>query len=129
MLGIILPRLTKTAFNGLEATVSSGIRSVFCYAPTPTVKSWKPEIQPGGYLLDDWVLNQLNDLTIAAPFGNGRVQIGLAFDGLMLPKDTVISLYDRARSAGVKVITTHYVRGHFSRLNSPGMSRTNRHRR
>ncbi|PWY91812.1 Metallo-dependent hydrolase [Aspergillus sclerotioniger CBS 115572] len=102
------------SFNGIEATVSSGIRSVFCYTPTPTVKSWKPEIERGGYLLDDWVLNQLSDLATAAPFGDGRVQIGLAFDGLMLPKDTIVSLYDRARKAGVKVITTHYVRGHFS---------------
>lgn len=27
---------------GIAATVSSGIRSVFCYCPTPTLESWKP---------------------------------------------------------------------------------------
>ncbi|RAL01340.1 Metallo-dependent hydrolase [Aspergillus ibericus CBS 121593] len=102
------------SINGLEATVSSGIRSVFCYTPTAKLKAWKPEFETDGNLLDDWVLEQLNDLAAAAPYGDGRVQIGLGFDGLMLPQDTVVSLYDRARKAGVKVITTHYVRGHFS---------------
>ncbi|GKZ37302.1 hypothetical protein AbraIFM66950_008788 [Aspergillus brasiliensis] len=102
------------SLHGLQASVSSGIRSVFCYTPTHTVKSWKPELVPGGNFLDDWVLKQLSDLATAAPYGDGRVDIGLGFDGLMLPKDVVVSLYDRARKAGTKVITTHYVRGHFS---------------
>ncbi|GKZ19848.1 hypothetical protein AbraIFM66951_007778 [Aspergillus brasiliensis] len=102
------------SLHGLQATVSSGIRSVFCYTPTHTVKSWKPELVPGGNFLDDWVVKQLSDLASAAPYGDGRVDIGLGFDGLMLPKDVVVSLYDRARKAGTKVITTHYVRRHFS---------------
>ncbi|GAT22114.1 5-methylthioadenosine/S-adenosylhomocysteine deaminase n1 [Aspergillus luchuensis] len=101
------------SLHGLQATVSSGIRSIFCYTPTHTVKSWKPEIVPGGNFLDDWVVKQLSDLAAAAPYGDGRVEIGLGFDGVMLPKDVVVSLYDRARKAGTKVITTHYVRGHF----------------
>ena len=66
-----------------------------------------------GSLLDDWVLKQLDDLGSSAPFGNGRVQLGFAFDGLMLPKKEVVSLYERARKAGAKVITSHYVQGYF----------------
>ncbi|OJJ95070.1 hypothetical protein ASPACDRAFT_48176 [Aspergillus aculeatus ATCC 16872] len=100
--------------NGIAATASSGIRSIFCYTPTSTVKKWKPEIEMNTSLLDEWVLQQLEELAAAAPFGDGRVQLGLAFDGFMLPKEVVVALYDRARKAGVKVITTHYVRGYFS---------------
>ncbi|PYI23479.1 Metallo-dependent hydrolase [Aspergillus violaceofuscus CBS 115571] len=100
--------------NGIAATASSGIRSIFCYTPTSTVKTWKPEIEMHTNLLDIWVLQQLEELAAAAPFGDGRVQLGLAFDGFMLPKEMVVALYDRARRAGVKVITTHYVRGYFN---------------
>ncbi|PYH84603.1 Metallo-dependent hydrolase [Aspergillus uvarum CBS 121591] len=100
--------------NGIAATASSGIRSVFCYTPTSTVKTWEPEIEMHTNLLDDWVLQQLEELAAAAPFGDGRVQLGLAFDGFMLPKEMVVALFDRARRAGVKVITTHYVRGYFN---------------
>ncbi|RAH84309.1 Metallo-dependent hydrolase [Aspergillus japonicus CBS 114.51] len=100
--------------NGIAATASSGIRSIFCYTPTSTVKTWEPEIEMHTNLLDDWVLQQLEELAAAAPFGDGRVQLGLAFDGFMLPKEMVVALYDRARRAGVKVITTHYVRGYFN---------------
>ncbi|KAJ5114911.1 Metallo-dependent hydrolase [Penicillium alfredii] len=98
--------------NGVEATVSSGIRSIFCYTPSMRAKTWTPEMTLAG-LLDDWVLKQFDELSTAAPFGDGRVQMGLAFDGLSLPKNQVVSLYDRARKAGAKVITTHYVRGTF----------------
>lgn len=62
-------------------------------------------------MLEDWVLRQLEDLADNAPYANGRVQIGLAFDGFFLPKETVIDLFERARKAGVKAITSHYVPG------------------
>ncbi|RAL08716.1 Metallo-dependent hydrolase [Aspergillus homomorphus CBS 101889] len=101
--------------NGLAATVSSGIRSIFCYTPTATVKTWKPEIEMNTNMLDDWVVEQLEELATAAPFGDGRVHIGLAFDGLFLPKEVVVALYDRARKAGVKTITTHYVGQYLSK--------------
>ncbi|CRG90207.1 5-methylthioadenosine/S-adenosylhomocysteinedeaminase [Talaromyces islandicus] len=99
--------------NAIEATVSSGIRSVFCYTPTMRVKKFQPELVLDGGLLDDWVLEHMRDLGAAAPFGNGRVQLGLAFDGFMLPKEQVVSLYNQARSIGVQVITSHFVPGYF----------------
>ena len=99
----------------MDATVASGIRSVFCYTPTTKLKAWKPEFVPADDMLGDWVLQQLDDLSRCAPWGDGRVQLGLAFDGFFLPKDTVIGLYQRARKAGIQLITTHYVRGYFSK--------------
>jgi hypothetical protein len=78
------------------------------------IKSFKPDLSQDGSLMDDWVVEHLQELGAAAPFGNGRVQLGLAFDGLMLPKQQVISIYEQARKLGAKVITTHYVRSYFS---------------
>lgn len=66
-----------------------------------------------GSLLDDWVIDHLKDLAAAAPFGDGRVELGLGFDGFMLPKEEVVSFYEQARQLGVKVITSHYVRKYF----------------
>jgi hypothetical protein len=80
------------------------------------VNSWKPDLIPAGDMLDNWVSKQLEDLAATGPWADGRVQLGLGFDGLFLPKDVVVDLYDRARKAGVKVITTHYVRGYFGKL-------------
>lgn len=79
------------------------------------VTSWKPELVLAGDMLDDWVFKQLEDLAATVPLGDGRVQLGLGFDGLFLPKDLVVPLYDRARKAGVKVITSHYVPGYFGK--------------
>lgn len=73
-----------------------------------------PEIIPEGGLLDDWVVETFKKIGAAAPFGDGRVQLGMAFDGLFLPKDQVVSIYGQARKLGVKTITTHYVRKYFS---------------
>lgn len=102
-----------TASNAIEATASSGIRSIFCYTPILRVKTFRPDFTVDGGLLDDWVIDHLKHLGATAPFGDERVQLGLAFDGFMLPKDQVVSLYTEARKLGVKIITTHYVRKYF----------------
>lgn len=99
--------------NGLNATLSSGIRSIFCYAPTGTVATWKPDLTLSQDILADWVWKQLDNLAAAAPWGDGRIQLGLAFDGFFLPKEVVVALYERARKAGIKLITTHYVNNYF----------------
>ncbi|KAJ5668485.1 uncharacterized protein N7477_007055, partial [Penicillium maclennaniae] len=100
--------------NAVEATASSGIRSVFCYAPTMRVKTFKPDLALEGGLLDEWVIDSLRYLGANAPFGDGRIHLGLAFDGFMLSKGRVVSLYAEARRLGVKLITTHYVKGLFN---------------
>lgn len=105
------------ATNAIEATIASGIRSVFCYAPTAKTQDWTPEITINGGLLDDWVIEQFEKLGAAAPFGDGRVQMGFAFDGFMLPQDQVVSIYHKARKLGARVITTHYAGLYFGELN------------
>lgn len=61
--------------------------------------------------LPSWAVEQVEELIKAGPYGDGRVSVGLAFDALFLPKETVTDLYQRCRQAGAKVITTHYCRG------------------
>ncbi|KAL7804958.1 Metallo-dependent hydrolase [Trichoderma aethiopicum] len=98
--------------NALAATISSGIRSTFCYAPTTRVQQWDPELTLNPDILPPWAVDQAEELISNGPYGeNGRVRIGLAFDALFLPKETVTDLFQRCRRAGAKVITTHYVRG------------------
>ncbi|KAJ5161211.1 Metallo-dependent hydrolase [Penicillium capsulatum] len=100
--------------SGIEATIASGIRSVFCYAPTMRAKSWTPGLTVEGGMGDAWVSDFFEYLGQICPLADGRVQLGLAFDGFMLPKEQVVSLYEQARRIGAKVITSHYVRTVFS---------------
>ncbi|KAG4429136.1 hypothetical protein IFR05_015379 [Cadophora sp. M221] len=101
------PESTKAA---IAATISSGIRSVFCYCPTARVESWKPFTLSQDPLAT-WVLELLDELADKAPFGNdGRVSLGFAFDNLYLPKEVLAGIYGRVKSLGIKVNTTHYGR-------------------
>ncbi|KAI9778291.1 MAG: hypothetical protein M1835_004968 [Candelina submexicana] len=107
------------ARNALSATVSSGIRSFFCYTPTMRVKSWTPEMEINTEdLLPIWIMDQLEELGRQAPFGEGRVELGFAFDLLFLPKEMVIGIFERARKIGVKLITLHYVNTGTYKLNN-----------
>ncbi|KAF7362184.1 Metallo-dependent hydrolase [Mycena venus] len=86
--------------SALSATVASGIRSYFCYSPVPQrgVASWAPfRFEEAGNPLPDWSTIQLADLAANQPFGNGRVRLGIAFDAYYLPKNMVMSLFERAR--------------------------------
>jgi hypothetical protein len=58
-----------------------------------------------------WIMDTLTELAGRAPFGNGRVQLGFAFDAWYLPKETVISLFEKVKDLGIQLITTHQVRG------------------
>jgi hypothetical protein len=91
--------------------MSSGIRSTFCYAPTTRVQQWDPQLTLNPDILPSWAVDQAQELIKNGPYGNGRVSVGLAFDALFLPKETVTDLYQKCRRAGAKVFTTHYVRG------------------
>jgi hypothetical protein len=93
----------------LAATISSGIRSIFGYSPPLTVESWKP-FKMNMDILGGHVMDTFDELAKNAPFGNGRVQLGFAFDAWFLPKECVVPLFERVKAAGVKRITSHYVR-------------------
>lgn len=60
--------------------------------------------------MPNWAADQLAELATNQPFGNGRVRLGVAFDHYYLPKEIVISFFETARSLGVKLFTSHYVR-------------------
>lgn len=103
-------RLTKTGDQVIAATASSGIRSVFCYCPTPLLKTWKPfavEMNSlGGH-----VLPKFDELASKAPWANGRITLGFAFDGFrFLPKENLQALMTKLRDNNVQLITYHYSR-------------------
>lgn len=49
----------------------------------------------------------MEKLALQGPSGDGRVEIGLAFDGIWPSKEIVVSLFKRAKSVGIKFITIH----------------------
>lgn len=98
--------------------MSSGIRSVFCYSATPRLESWEP-FKLNQDLLPPWVLGTLGELA-KNPIAGGRVQLGFAFDSTYLPKEMIIATFEKVKSFGIKLITTHYVgNGHFGKFPSP----------
>ncbi|KAJ6539893.1 hypothetical protein DFH09DRAFT_1041912 [Mycena vulgaris] len=100
--------------SALSATVASGIRSYFCYCPVPQTRaaSWTPfEFETPTASVPDWASKQLAELAASQPFGDGRVRLGVGFDGYHLPQDVVVSVFESARRMGVKLFTSHYVRG------------------
>ncbi|PNP75957.1 hypothetical protein FNYG_10817 [Fusarium nygamai] len=92
----------------LAATISSGLRSIYCYCPTGRVKTWKP-FEMEEEFLPAWLFEQLTSLCKAGPFANGRVTMGFAFDSFYLPKDVVVGIFNQVRGLGIKIITSHYV--------------------
>ncbi|KAI1056880.1 hypothetical protein LB507_002301 [Fusarium sp. FIESC RH6] len=104
------------ASTAISATVSSGLRSVYGYCPTIRVGSWSPfEMNPE--LIASWTLQEIQDLGTKAPFGDGRVTMGLAFDLWFLPEQVVQDLFQRARDVGMELATTHAVRNHQMNMN------------
>ncbi|KAF7337821.1 Metallo-dependent hydrolase [Mycena venus] len=97
----------KHSSSALSATVASGIRSYFCYNPVPQPPAASLAPFSFGSNAAEWSTKQLADLAASQPFGNGRVRLGLAFDAFYLPKEFVVSLYERARGLGVKLFTSH----------------------
>lgn len=97
---------TAAADTAIHATVASGIRSIYAYCFTGRVDSWSPFI-----LNDDFIapftLPALRRLATSAPFGDGRVKLGVAFDGWFLPHDLIRPLFDEVKNLGIKHVTTH----------------------
>jgi hypothetical protein len=73
------------------------------------MKSWSLEVEYDETLLPDWWYETLESLAKSAPFGNGRVYLGLGFDDFKQPKQVVVDLWEKCGSLGVRLKTTHYV--------------------
>ncbi|KAL3453559.1 hypothetical protein BJX65DRAFT_126505 [Aspergillus insuetus] len=99
------------ASEAIRASASSGLRTFFCYTPICRIKKWSSgeAVEYDEKLLPDWWFSTLESLANAAPFGNGRVKLGLGFDAFNLPEEVVQDLWARCRSLGIKLFTTHYV--------------------
>ncbi|KAH0415886.1 Metallo-dependent hydrolase, partial [Aureobasidium melanogenum] len=95
--------------KAISATVASGVRSIYGYCPTARVASWNPLVMDNNILADE-VINNLEELASTAPFGDGRVTLGLAFDGWFLPKRSISSLFGKVAKLGIRTITSHSVR-------------------
>jgi cytosine/adenosine deaminase-related metal-dependent hydrolase len=68
-------------------------------------------------LIASWILQEIQDLGTKAPFGDGRVTMGLAFDLWFLPDQVVQDIFKRARDVGMDLATTHAVRNHQMSMN------------
>ncbi|OQV08097.1 hypothetical protein CLAIMM_12416 isoform 2 [Cladophialophora immunda] len=90
----------------IAATASSGLRAIYGYCFNARVESWSPfkTEQP---FIAPWAMDYLKTLSLRAPFGDGRVQLGVAFDGWFHPKETLSEFFDSIRKLGIKYLTTH----------------------
>lgn len=102
---------TGTGQQAIAGSLTSGLRSVFAYTATPTMTEAKPQPKFADFI-PDWFIPVLEKLSRSRALSEGdrRMQLGLGFDGWFLPKDVVLDLFNRAKSLGVKVTTSHYVR-------------------
>lgn len=93
-------------YAALQATASSGLRTIFCYCPTARVSSMVP-FKAEQELFPDWFMETFDKLAKLAPFGAGQVTLGFAIDALFMPGAFLKSLYKRVRNAPVDLITLH----------------------
>lgn len=93
--------------HAIAGTVSSGIRSVFCYCPIMRIKNFNPlTYHPNP--MEDWVMETFQELAAEGPWGNDRVTLGFAWDFYFLPDEVTRQVFRTVHDAGVKTITSHY---------------------
>lgn len=91
---------------GIAATASSGVRAVYCYTPMNRVVSFDP-LTFHGNPLEDWVIQTFSELADAAPFGNGRVDLGFAWDQWFTKPELAQGMLEKVREKDIKLITSH----------------------
>ncbi|KAF5579672.1 5-methylthioadenosine s-adenosylhomocysteine deaminase [Fusarium pseudocircinatum] len=87
----------------------SGIRGVFACGETfLNLQQWDDKsCVPNAMSISEPFIKHVEDLAQRGPFGNGRVNVGVSFDGYHMPQEEVEKLFHRAVKAGVKLITSH----------------------
>lgn len=95
----------------IAGTISSGIRSIFGYTPVSLVKSTDPKIEFEAEPLPAWVMETFEKLATSYPLNDSesRVQLGFGFDFYHLPKNIVLDVFEKVKSLGVKVVTSHFI--------------------
>ncbi|THC93798.1 hypothetical protein EYZ11_006716 [Aspergillus tanneri] len=94
--------------EAIRASVSSGIRTVFCYSAIPRIKNWSSKIEFEEELVPSWWLPTLERLAKAEPFGNGRVNLGAAID-FLFPQAVTVNLWKKSQALNLRFFTCHYV--------------------
>ncbi|KAI9830655.1 MAG: hypothetical protein M1819_005465 [Sarea resinae] len=96
----------------IQALLTSGLRTIYCYNPPRTVSSWDPWKSEDDYFSEE-TKSAFQDLALAAPF-DGRVYMGYAVDNIYLPADVIKPFYADLRDPAkgkAKLITTHGMGG------------------
>jgi hypothetical protein len=108
---------------GLSATLLSGIRSVFSYSLVMNIENWdENEMRTSRTPVPEWWFPLLDEVARHQDIARSdRVDVGLGFDSYHLPEEQVKEVFERARGAGVKLITSHWRRN-----NVAGTSRLRR---
>ncbi|KAL2820419.1 Metallo-dependent hydrolase [Aspergillus granulosus] len=98
--------------SAIAGTLSSGIRSIFAYTPVNILLATKPQVVFSPDPLPDWVMQTFERLATSHPLNDpgSRVKLGFGFDFYHLPKEIVLSLFEKVKSLGATVITSHFVR-------------------
>ncbi|KAK7225356.1 hypothetical protein V2G26_013359 [Clonostachys chloroleuca] len=106
--------------QALAGTLSSGIRSVFAYAPAARLKLTEPDVT-FKELLPEWFLSSLKNLAALDIFQapTTRVQLGLGFDFYFLGEKVVKDVFRLARSLDLKLVTSHWA--NLSGSDDPGL--------
>ncbi|EXL48102.1 hypothetical protein FOCG_10593 [Fusarium oxysporum f. sp. radicis-lycopersici 26381] len=80
------------AESAISAFSDSGIRVVFAYGETfLTLKKWDTEsCVPNAMSISEPFIKHVEDLAQRDPFGNGRVNVGLSFDGYHMPQQDLL---------------------------------------
>ncbi|KAF5023092.1 hypothetical protein F66182_4849 [Fusarium sp. NRRL 66182] len=101
--------------EAIAGTLSSGIRSIFAYTPTTRLKEAEPALRFDDEPVAKWVMDTFEELARSSPLKDegSVVRLGFGFDYYFLPQDVVVSTFNKVRSLGAKVITSHYT--HFNR--------------
>ncbi|CAG8243248.1 unnamed protein product [Penicillium olsonii] len=95
----------------IAGTISSGIRSIFGYTPVSIVASTKPKIEFSPEPLPSWIMATFEQIATSQPLKDpdSRVQLGFGFDFYHLPKDVVLGVFQKVKSLGTRIITSHFI--------------------
>ncbi|CZR64667.1 related to cytosine deaminase and related metal-dependent hydrolases [Phialocephala subalpina] len=98
--------------SAIAGTLSSGIRSIFGYTPVARLSATKPNIEFSPEPLPDWVMETFEQLATSHPLNDpeSRVQLGFGFDFYHLPKNVVLGVFEKVKSLGTRIITSHFIR-------------------
>lgn len=104
----------------IQALLSAGVRAIYCYTPPLRIKSRDP-----------WLIEVDNSeqsvltyqaLARAGPFGDGRINIGYAYDNYFAPAEVIKPFYATLRDpekGKAKIITTHTIPSRMFGKNAP----------